>query len=181
LIRGLYLNYYFQKMRLVLTIFFCFFGLLISQAQIAKKNRAFPSVDIKTVDGRNFNTSEIQNDGKPIIVSFWATWCKPCVKELNTIADEYADWQDETGVKLVAISIDDARNMQKVAPFINGKGWEYEVYVDPNGDMKRLMNVLSVPHTFLLDADRQVVYSHNSYSPGDEQELYEKILEQTTK
>ena len=151
----------------------------LSFGQIAKKNREFPSIDIKMIDGRNFNTSEIDNEGKPIIISFWATWCKPCVKELNTIADEYIDWQDETGVKLVAISIDDARNMQKVAPFINGKGWEYEVYVDPNGDMRRAMNVNAVPHTFLLDGNKEVVYSHNSYSPGDEQELYEKVLELT--
>jgi len=146
-------------------------------AQIAKKNRELPSIDIKMVDGRNFNTSEIDNDGKPIIISFWATWCKPCVKELNTIADEYIDWQDETGVKLVAISIDDARNMQKVAPFVNGKGWEYEVYVDPNGDMRRAMNVNAVPHTFLLNGNKEVVYSHNSYSPGDEIELYERVVE----
>jgi len=146
-------------------------------AQIAKKNRELPSIDIKMVDGRNFNTSEIDNDGKPIIISFWATWCKPCVKELNTIADEYIDWQDETGVKLVAISIDDARNMQKVAPFVNGKGWEYEVYVDPNGDMRRAMNVNAVPHTFLLNGNKEVVYSHNSYNPGDEIELYERVVE----
>lgn len=148
-----------------------------SFGQVAKKEWDFPSVDIKTVDGRNFNTSEIENDGKPIIISFWATWCKPCVKELSTIADEYEDWQAETDVKLVAISIDDARNMPKVAPFVNGKGWEYDVYVDTNADMKRAMNVNTVPHTFLLNGDKQVVYSHNSYSPGDEEELYEHILE----
>ena len=144
-------------------------------AQVGKKNWSLPSVDIKTTDGRNFNTSSIENDGNPIIVSFWATWCKPCVKELNTIADEYEDWQDETNVKLVAISIDDARNAQKVAPFVNGKGWEYDVYIDSNGDLKRAMNVNSVPHTFLLNGNNEVVYSHNSYSPGDEEELYEKV------
>lgn len=147
----------------------------VASAQVGKKNWSLPSVDIKTTDGRNFNTSSIENDGNPIIVSFWATWCKPCVKELNTIADEYEDWQDETNVKLVAISIDDARNAQKVAPFVNGKGWEYDVYIDSNGDLKRAMNVNSVPHTFLLNGDKEVVYSHNSYSPGDEEELYEKV------
>ncbi len=146
-------------------------------AQIAKKDREFPSVDIKMVDGRNFNTSEIANDGKPIIISFWATWCKPCIKELSTIADEYETWQEETGVKLIAISIDDARNMAKVAPFINGQGWDYEVYIDLNGDLKRAMNVNTVPHTFLLNSNKEVVYSHNSYSPGDEAALYEHVLE----
>lgn len=148
-----------------------------SWAQIAKKNRSFPSIDVKALDGTNFNTGEIENDGQPIIVSFWATWCKPCIKELSTISYEYEDWQEETGVKLVAISIDDARNMAKVLPFINGKGWEYDVYIDPNGDLKRAMNVNSVPHTFLLNGNKEVVYSHNSYSPGDEDVLYEHVLE----
>lgn len=148
-----------------------------SWAQVAKKNWDFPSVDIKALDGTNFNTGEIANDGKPIIVSFWATWCKPCIKELSTIADEYEDWQDETGVNLVAISIDDARNMAKVLPFVNGKGWEYDVYIDPNGDLKRAMNINTVPHTFLLNEKKEVVYSHNSYSPGDEEELYDHVLE----
>ena len=146
-----------------------------ASAQIAKKNWEFPSVEVKTLDGRNVNTSTIKNDGNPIIVSFWATWCKPCVKELSTIADLYEDWQDETDVKLVAISIDDARNMHKVAPYVNGKGWEYDVFIDPNGDLKRAMNVNNVPHTFVLNSDMQVVYSHNSYSPGDEEELYEVV------
>jgi len=146
-------------------------------AQVAKKNWAFPDIEVKTIDGTNFNTGDINNDGKPIIVSFWATWCKPCVKELSAIADEYDDWQEESGVKLVAISIDDARNMAKVAPFVNGKGWDYDVYVDPNGDLKRAMNVNTVPHTFLLNSNKEVVYSHNSYSPGDEAALYEHVLE----
>ena len=146
-----------------------------ASAQIAKKNWEFPNVEVKTLDGRNVNTSTIKNDGNPIIVSFWATWCKPCVKELSTIADLYEDWQDETDVKLVAISIDDARNMHKVAPYVNGKGWEYDVFIDPNGDLKRAMNVNNVPHTFVLNSDMQVVYSHNSYSPGDEEELFEVV------
>lgn len=165
----------------ILLSLFSFFLVNPSFGQVAKKDWAFPSIDIKTVDGRNFNTSKIENDGNPIIISFWATWCKPCVKELSTIADEYIDWQDDTGVKLVAISIDDARNMQKVAPFVNGKGWEYEVYIDTNGDLKRAMNVNTVPHTFLLNGDGEVVYSHNSYSPGDELELYEKVVEAAKK
>ncbi len=146
-----------------------------ASGQIAKKNWEFPNVEIKTLDGRNVNTSTIENDGNPIIISFWATWCKPCVKELSTIADLYEDWQDETDVKLVAISIDDARNMHKVAPYVNGKGWEYDVFIDPNGDLKRAMNVNNVPHTFVLNSDMQVVYSHNSYSPGDEEELFEEV------
>jgi cytochrome c biogenesis protein CcmG/thiol:disulfide interchange protein DsbE len=137
--------------------------------------RQLPSVDIKDLNGAPFNTSKIENDGNPIIISFWATWCSPCKRELNTIADEYEDWIDETGVKLIAVSIDDSRNVQKVKPYVNGQAWEYEVLLDPNGDFKRAMNVNNVPHTFLLNGNREIVWQHNSYSPGDEEELYELV------
>lgn len=152
-----------------------------TQAQVAKKNWDLPSAVVKTLEGTSIDTKEFDNDGKPMIISFWATWCKPCVLELNTIMDEYVDWQEETGVKLIAISIDDARNTAKVAPFVNGKGWEYEVYMDPNGDFKRVMNVNTVPHTFVLNGDKQVVWSHNAYAPGDEEELYEIVKENAGK
>lgn len=141
-----------------------------------KKGKKLPSVNIKDVDGNTVNTAEVSNNGKPIVVSFWATWCKPCVLELNTINDEYEDWQDETGVKLVAVSIDDQRNTNKVAPFVDAKGWEYDVWLDANWDFKRALGVNNVPHTFLLDGEGNIVYSHNNFSPGDEEELYEQIL-----
>ncbi|HAS35228.1 MAG TPA: alkyl hydroperoxide reductase, partial [Flavobacteriales bacterium] len=127
------------------------------------------------IDGSPFNTSEISNDGKPIIISFWATWCSPCKRELNAIADEYDDWVEETGVKLIAVSIDDSRNVQKVKPYVNGQSWDYQVLLDPNGDFKRAMNVNNVPHTFLLNGKKEIVWQHNSYSPGDEEELYELV------
>ena len=137
--------------------------------------RKIPAIEIKNLDSSPFNTGDIQNDGKPIIISFWATWCSPCKRELNTIAEDYVDWQEETGVKLIAISIDDARNMQKVKPYVDGQSWDYEVYLDPNADFKRAMNVNNVPHTFLIDGEGNIVWQHNSYQPGDEEELYELV------
>ncbi|MBL4652690.1 MAG: TlpA family protein disulfide reductase [Flavobacteriales bacterium] len=134
-----------------------------------------PSVKIKTMDGQSFDTATISNDGNPIIISFWATWCSPCKKELNNIAEVYEDWVDETGVKLIAVSIDDSRNASKVAPYVNGQAWEYEVLLDPNYDFKRAMNVNNVPHTFLIDGKGNIVWQHNSYSEGDEIELYELV------
>ena len=135
-----------------------------------------PSVDIKTTTGKTFNTKSIENNGKPIIISFWATWCKPCIKELSAISDNYADWQEQTGVKVIAVSTDDTRSMSRVAPFVNQKGWDFEVYCDPNGDLKRAMNVVNVPHTFLLDGKGNIVSQHTTYVDGDETELFKKIL-----
>jgi len=147
---------------------------LFVPAQV-QKGRTLPSVDLQDLNGKNVNSSTIENDGKPIIISFWATWCKPCINELSNIAEVYEEWQEKTGVKVVAISIDDARNQSKVQPFVNGKGWDYEVYLDSNADFKRAMNVNIVPHTFLLNAKREVIWQHNSYNDGDEKKLFERI------
>lgn len=141
----------------------------------AVEAQKIPVVDIKTTNGKTFSTSKIQNNGKPIVISFWATWCKPCVKELSAIHENYADWQAKTGVKVIAVSTDDTRSMSRVAPFVNTKGWEFEVYCDPNGDFKRAMNVANVPHTFLIDGTGNIVWQHNSYVDGDEEELFKKI------
>ena len=148
---------------------------IFSFAQNSEKNTNLPSVNIKTLDGQTFNTQNITNDGKPVIISFWALWCKPCKKELDAFNENYEDWQDETGVKIFAISIDDSRSTAKVMPYVSGKDWEFDVLLDPNGDFKRAMNVNMIPHTFLLDGDGKIVYQHTSYYEGGEFELYELV------
>lgn len=134
-----------------------------------------PSINIKDLTGNQIDASTISNDGKPIVVSFWATWCKPCVRELGIISDDYIDWQDETGVKIVAISIDDSRLSSKVRPFVTSQGWEYDVYLDENSELRRALNVNNIPHTFLLNGKGEIVWQHNGYIPGDEDHLYELI------
>ena len=141
------------------------------------EGKQVPSVSIKDIDGKTINTGELSNDGKPIIISFWATWCKPCKLELNTISEVYPDWQDETGVKLIAVSIDDERTKNMVKPYINAVGWDFDVLMDVNGDFKRALGVNNVPHTFLVNKDMKIVYSHSGFVPGDEDLLYEHIEE----
>lgn len=162
-------------MRIIALLATTFFLSLSITSAAQTNGGSIPSTSIKNLDGTTFDTGTIENDGKPIIINFWATWCSPCKRELNNITDLYEDWVDETGVKLVAISIDDTRNMAKVAPYVNGKGWEYEVYIDPNGDFKRALGVNNVPHTFLVDGNGKIVWQHNSYNEGDEYELYELV------
>ena len=158
-----------KKIILTIAVIGIFTTLSLSQ------NRTLPSVEVKTLDGENINIQEIENSGKPIVISFWATWCKPCKKELNAIAEVYEDWQEETGVKLIAISIDDTRSMSRVAPYVNSSDWDYEVYLDPNGDFKRAMGISTVPHTFLLNGKNEIVWQHKGYVDGDEDKLLEKI------
>ena len=142
------------------------------------QNAKFPeNITLKDINGQSVQSSVIQNNGKPMIISFWATWCKPCNLELNTIKDLYEEWQEETGVKLVAISIDDARSASRVKPHAEGNDWPYEVYLDQNSDLKRVLGVINVPHTFILNGDGEIVWQHTGYQPGGEEELIQKVRE----
>jgi peroxiredoxin len=160
-----------KKLLAVLFIMLLGFGAM-AQNNAGKK---LPSVNIKTLDGKTINTQSITNDGKPLLISFWALWCKPCKKELDAYNELYEDWQDETGVKIIAVSIDDARSTAKVKPFVNGKDWEFEVLLDPNQVFKRAMSVNMIPHTFLLDGNGNIVYQHTSYYEGLEDEIFELV------
>ncbi len=148
--------------------------LSFKSADDAKKTLV-PAANVKNLKGETVNTSTFDNGGKPVLVSFWATWCKPCLQELSAWNNVYDEWKKETGVKIIAISIDDARNASKVAPFVNGKRWEFDIYLDENAEFKRAMNVNSVPHSFLIDKDGKIVWMHNSYAPGDEDKLFDVI------
>jgi cytochrome c biogenesis protein CcmG/thiol:disulfide interchange protein DsbE len=150
-------------------------ALIIALYSFTALAQSVPEVKVKNMDGVTVSTSTILNEGKPMIISFWATWCKPCIKELETIHEVYADWVAQTGVKLVIVSIDDARTTSSVAPFLNAKGWEYESYLDVNSDFRRAMNVNMVPHTFLLNGNREVIDQHTSFALGDEEKLFEKV------
>lgn len=134
-----------------------------------------PMATLKNLEGANVSSSTFTNNGKPLIISFWATWCKPCKKELDAIAENYDALVKETGAKLIAVSIDDARSAGKVVTDVKIKGWKYEVYIDENQDFKRAMNVNNVPHTFLVDGQGKIVWSHNSYAEGDEEQLFEHV------
>jgi cytochrome c biogenesis protein CcmG, thiol:disulfide interchange protein DsbE len=162
------------------TLRILFLLVLISSSLYAQEGGVFtynklPSVKLKTVKGLPFTSDSITNNGKPIIISFWATWCKPCVRELTTISDVYDDWVTETGVKLYAVSVDDSRSMTLVGPMANGKGWDFTVLLDPNSDFKRAMNVGPIPHTFLLNGKGEVVFQHTSFSEGDELSLIDMV------
>jgi cytochrome c biogenesis protein CcmG/thiol:disulfide interchange protein DsbE len=160
-------------------IAFLFLGLVLSALTHAQDHeplivKQLPSVKLVDMNGKSVNTAELGFKG-PVVISFWATWCAPCKRELNTINELYADWQEETGVNLVAVTIDDEKTKNQVPVYVDGKGWEYLVLMDSNGDFKRAMGVNNVPHTFLIDQKGNIVYSHNNYAPGDEEKLYDEI------
>ena len=149
--------------------------------KIASPKSTVPSVSIKTLKNQTIDIQETLNKEGYTIISFWATWCKPCISELSAINDEYIDWQEETGVKVVAVSIDDARSKNRIQTIANGKNWAFEVYSDENSDLKRALNVQNVPHTFIINAEGEIVWQHTSYKPGDEAHYIEFIKEELAK
>ena len=144
---------------------------LVAALSVLSCFAALPEVTLRSMDGKEVNVSTLGVSGKPVIISFFATWCKPCMRELKAIDELYADWQDETGVEMYLVSIDQGQDVQKVAPLVNGYGWDYKVLLDPNGSLKRAMNVQNVPHLFVIDGKGKIVYQHTGYTPGDEEEI----------
>lgn len=159
-------------MKKSLFVLFAMMCVFLSNAQVT----SLPSVTLKDLDGKDVNTAELSNDGKPILICFWATWCSPCKKELNTYADYYDEWQKETGVKIYAVSIDDQRTVNSVKPYVNSVSWEYEVLSDVNKAFSQAMGVNSPPHTFLLNGNGEIVWQHVGYTPGDEEEVHEHLV-----
>lgn len=140
-------------------------------------NAQMPAVELSDIEGNKVSTDTLAAPGKPVIVSFFATWCKPCNRELSAIADVYDEWQEETGVELIAISIDEAQASKRVKPLVDANGWPYRVLLDPNGELKRALGIQMIPFVIIIDENGQIVYKHNGYTDGAENELLEKLIE----
>jgi len=146
-------------------------------ASVGSLRAQLPAVTLKTIDGQSVRTDTLHNNGKPFIIDFFATWCKPCNRELDAIAEVYEEWQEETGVKIFAVSIDQAQNINKVKPLVSNHGWSYDVLLDPNGDLKRALGIQMIPFVLIVDGKGNIVYKHNGYTDGAETELINKVRE----
>lgn len=149
--------------------------LFLTITSFAMAQDQVPNIKLKDLQGHSVSMQDITKD-QLVVVSLWATWCVPCIKELEAIKDVYDEWQEETGVKVYAVSVDDARTVKRVRPMVNGKGWEYDIIMDTNHDFKRAVGAAAVPMLFIAK-DNKILYRRNGYAPGSEDELYAKIQE----
>lgn len=135
-----------------------------------------PNTVLKDFNGKSINIQEYTNSDDLKVLSFWATWCVPCINELDAISEIYTDWQDETNVEIIAISTDDTRTKRRVKPMVNGKDWEYLILLDDNQELKRALNIALLPHIVVVK-NGKIVHRRSGYTPGSEDELFEVIKE----
>lgn len=134
-----------------------------------------PSLELFDIEGNKLNVASYGENGKITVFNFWATWCTPCKKELNNIADLYEDWQADYNVEIIAVSIDDAKTMANVKSYANGQSWDYTVLLDANKDLQRMLNGQTVPFTVITDHLGNIVEKHSGYVEGDEYILEDKL------
>ena len=157
------------------TLIFTSALLSAQEAKDAFTNKKIPSVEVQTLEGKRVNIADYGKNGKITVISFWATWCGPCKLELNNISDIYDDWKKDYNVELIAVSIDDSRNTAKVKSFAQAQGWDFEVLLDPNQDLKRAFNFQMPPYTVLTNQEGVIVSTHLGYKNGDELLLEDEI------
>ncbi len=134
-----------------------------------------PTLTLRDMNGKEVNVADLGKTGKITVLDFWATWCVPCKKELNNINEIYDDWKKKYNAVVIAVSIDDSRSITKVKPYADGQRWSYDILLDVNQDLKRQLNIQSVPFTLVLDQSGKIVYTHSGYTEGDENILEEAI------
>jgi len=122
-----------------------------------------PNTIIADFNKKSISTDLVLKDGKYYVLSFWATWCIPCINELDAIADNYKEWTDN-GIEIIAISTDDSRTKKRVRPMVNGKNWNFKINID------------GIPHT-VVTKGKQIISRRVGYSPGEEVDLLDSIIE----
>lgn len=149
-----------------MTLFVSFYGM---------SQKTLPSLDVKTLEGTTKNVvSNFNEKDKLYVFAFWATWCAPCIEELDAMNDVYADWKAEVPVEIIAVSLDDARTEKRVKPLVSGKGWEYTILLDNNQALKRALGISNPPY-LLVVKNGEIVFTQNGHAPGSEEVLFEKL------
>lgn len=145
-------------------------------ATVAVSAQQLPDVKVENAQGKIVSVRDLAQ-GKPMIIAYWSIACKPCIQELNAINDSLAEWRSEADVVVVAVSVDDARLKASAKAVANSRGWEFVCVYDENQELKRAMNVSLTPQSFVVDGEGNIIYSHSGYTPGSEQELFDKVVE----
>lgn len=150
-------------------------GMILWGMGLVHAQKELPKVMVENLKSETIDIREVLNDSVPVVLSFWGTTCKPCLMELDALAEQYEDWNEKRPFKVVAVATDDSRAASKVKAMANGRDWPFTIILDKNQDLKRAMNVNSIPYLYVLDKKGKVVYVHSGYTPGSELEVWEVL------
>ena len=148
-------------------------GILTGSLSWAGKLSKAPDFTAPDLEGEKVELSTLLKDG-PVLVSFWATHCKPCIQELSKLEDLYPDYR-EKGFEILAVDVDGPRSVSRVKSKVAGLKWKFPVLLDTNKDIYRKFQVLGIPHTVLIDPQGEIRYTHTTYRSGDEKIIWEKV------
>ncbi len=150
--------------------------LVLASSQMTAQD-ALPHTEVRTLKNKKVAFNSLFEDGKVTLVSFWATWCVPCKKEIANVKELMPEWKEEIDFNFMTVSVDDSRSSAKVASYAAAQRWDFPTYLDPNNDLKRSLNFQTVPFSMIVDGEGKVVYMHNGYEEGAENELFAKLKE----
>ncbi len=137
--------------------------------------KQLPNLNLANLEGKSISLkTDFTEKDKLYVFSFWATWCTPCISELDEMNDLQEEWKKSLNFEIIAVSTDDSRTQKRVKPLINGKGWEFKVLLDTNQDFKRALSIVNIPYTIVVK-NGEIVHIQNGYVPGNEKVLVEKM------
>lgn len=155
---------------------------VLASTAVMAQGSDLPDTQIKDVaTNKKMAFNKTFEAGKVTLVNFWATWCVPCKKEIKTIRKNLPDWHKEVEFNYMTVSVDEARAESLVKSYAKSQGWDFPYYIDPNSDLMRSLNFRTVPFTIIVDGSGKVVYTHQGFSQGGENEVFEKIKEHAKK
>ncbi len=158
--------------KIILAFIVAFFSVSQTMAQ-----ETLPSTEVRTLKNKKVEFNSLFEPGKVTLVSFWATWCVPCKKEIANVKELLPEWKEEIDFDFMTVSVDDSRSAAKVASYAAAQRWDFPTYLDPNNDLKRSLNFQTVPFSMIVDKEGKVAYMHNGYEEGAENEMFEKLKE----
>jgi cytochrome c biogenesis protein CcmG, thiol:disulfide interchange protein DsbE len=161
--------------RYLLIIIILFTAAVCTQAQSLQSGKTAPQFRLQDIDKNTVELNKVTGKG-PVLISFWATWCKPCVEEMAEYTLIYNEYKEQ-GFDMLAVSVDNEKTIAKVKPYVKSKQYPFTVLLDTNGEAARKYYVQAVPTTFLLDKEGKIVYQSIGFKKGDEINLKKKIEE----
>ena len=135
-------------------------------------------------EGTRLRKLATQPNRHAVLMSFFATWCQPCMKELPILENVYQKYKDER-IKFFLVDITEAtRNnpgygdMPKAGPFLKEKGVTMQILYDTRGTVMKRYNAQTLPRLFMMDGDRKLTFLRRGFHEGEEEKFTTELSDE---